>query len=127
MRRWLAMKYLLLLTNPVDEIAHWETLSAEETGRLREVEIPQWNELFAHMAENGVQSSGLELELPSKAKTVRVRNGDTLVTDGPFAETKEQIGGFFVVDVPDLDAAMELARRIPIVNRGSVEIRPLVE
>ena len=58
------MKYLLLLTNPVDEIAHWETLSAEETGRLREAEIPQWNELFAHMAENGVQSSGLELELP---------------------------------------------------------------
>jgi hypothetical protein len=61
------------------------------------------------------------------ATTVRVRDGETLVTDGPFAETKEQIGGYFVAECKDLDQAIELAQHIPVVSTGSIEIRPIVE
>jgi hypothetical protein len=60
------------------------------------------------------------------AKTVRVRDGKTLVTDGPFAETTEQLGGYYVLDLPDLDAAIAVACRLPPVHKGTVEIRPLL-
>jgi hypothetical protein len=66
------------------------------------------------------------LEPVATAVTVRVRDGQTLVTDGPFAETTEQLGGYFVLDVPDLDAAIAVASRLPAVTRGTVEIRPLL-
>jgi hypothetical protein len=121
------MKYLLLLTNDSDEIAGWETLSDDEKTKLRAAEVPKWNELFGQMMENGQWVDGLELEEPKLAKAVRVRDGETIVTDGPFAETKEQIGGFFLVECGDLDEAIELATRIPVVTKASVEIRPLVE
>ena len=61
------------------------------------------------------------------ATTVRVRQGERLVTDGPFAETKEQLGGYFLVDVDDLDTAIELAAKIPGARRGSIEVRPIIE
>jgi hypothetical protein len=89
--------------------------------------MPRWNALFAWMAEQGIEANGLELDDPGKARVVRVRDGEALVTDGPFAETKEVIGGYFVVDCKDLDAAIELAQRVPLVEKGSVEIRPLVQ
>jgi hypothetical protein len=121
------MKYLLLLTNQSDEIASWEKLSEEEQTKLREAEVPKWNELFGQMTDKGQWVDGLELEEPKLAKSVRVRDGETIVTDGPFAETKEQIGGYFLVECGDLDEAIDLATRIPVVTKGSVEIRPLVE
>jgi hypothetical protein len=121
------MKYLLLLTNQSDQIADWEQLSDDEKTKLREAEVPKWNELFAHMQAKGQWVDGLELEEPKLAKSVRVRDGETIVTDGPYAETKEQIGGFFLVECGDLDEAIEVATRIPVVSKGSVEIRPLVE
>ena len=89
--------------------------------------MPRWNALFGWLAEQGIEANGMELQDPGKAQVVRVRDGDTLVTDGPFAETKEVLGGYFVVDCKDLDQAIELAQRVPIVDRGSVEIRPLVQ
>jgi hypothetical protein len=61
------------------------------------------------------------------ATSVRNQNGRRIVTDGPFAETREQLGGYFLVDVPDLDAALAIAKRIPGGSRGTVEVRPLVE
>ena len=70
---------------------------------------------------------GAELASTSAATTVRVRDGETIVTDGPFAETKEQLGGFYVLECGSLDEAVELAQRIPLADKGSVEIRPLVE
>jgi hypothetical protein len=121
------MKYLLLLTSQSDEIAKWETLSDEEKKELRAAEVPKWNELFGQMQAKGQWVDGLELDEPKEAKRVQVRNGETIVTDGPYAETKEQIGGFFLVECGNLDEAIELANRIPVVSRGSVEIRPLVE
>jgi hypothetical protein len=69
---------------------------------------------------------GSELEAASTATTVRVRNDETLVTDGPFAETKEQLGGFFVLDCDDLDEAIELAARIPGARGGAIEVRPII-
>jgi hypothetical protein len=121
------MKYLLLLNNSTEDTRFWETLSEEEASRLRSEEIPKWGELFAWMGEKGIEPEGLELDGPGKAKTVRVRDEELLVTDGPYAETKEQVGGYFLVELDHLDQAIELASRIPLATKGSVEIRPLIE
>ncbi len=79
----------------------------------------------ADMREAGVLRGGAELKPTSTATTVRVRNGKTLTTDGPFAETKEQLGGYYMIDVPDLDQAVHWAARCPAANGGSIEVRPL--
>jgi hypothetical protein len=121
------MKYLLLLNNSSEDIRFWETLSPEEADRLRSQEISEWSDLFAWMGQKGIETEGLELDLPSKGKTIRVRDGESLVTDGPHTETKEQVGGYFLVDLENLDEAIELASRIPVAEKGSVEIRPLNE
>ena len=71
--------------------------------------------------------SGEALQPTATATTVRVRDGETLTTDGPFAETKEQLGGFYVVEAKDLDEAIEIATRIPDVRGGSIEVRPIME
>jgi hypothetical protein len=69
--------------------------------------------------------AGDALEPTPTATTVRVRNDETLTTDGPFAETKEQLGGYYIVDVPDLDAAISWATRCPAASHGAVEVRPI--
>ena len=121
------MKYAALLTNTAEDIARWETMSEEEARAARAAEIPKWNALFEELGASGKIVSGAELEEPAAAKTVRVRDGETLVTDGPYAETKELIGGLMVLDCSDLDDAIAVAARIPIAERGSVELRPLIE
>jgi hypothetical protein len=120
------VKYLLLLNNDSEEARSWHTLSKDEVRKLREQEIPRWNSLMSWMAEQGVEVTGLELENPARARVVRVRDGQTVVTDGPFTETREILGGYFLADCKDLDQAIELAQRVPLVDTGSVEIRPLV-
>ena len=85
-------------------------------------------EKFANeLTERGVGRGGDELASVTSATTVQERDGKMLVTDGPFAETKEQLGGYFIVDVDDLDTAIELAGKIPAVHGGSIEIRPIVD
>jgi hypothetical protein len=79
----------------------------------------------ADMREAGVLRGGGELKPTHSATTVRVRNGKTVTTDGPFAETKEQLGGYYLIDVPDLDRAVQWASRCPAAQGGSVEVRPL--
>jgi hypothetical protein len=76
---------------------------------------------------SGVMTGGSELKPVATATTVRVRNGKTLTMDGPFAETKEQLGGYYLIDVPDLDQAIHWAAKIPSALNGSIEIRPLNE
>jgi hypothetical protein len=120
------MKYLMLLNNDAASIESWHELSLEEARKLREREVPRWNELFGWMSEQDIEVNGLELEEAAEALVVRVRDGETLVSDGPFAETKEVIGGYFLADCKDLDQAIELAQRVPLVGKGSVEIRPVV-
>ena len=116
------MRYLLLLTNAGEDVSAWDAMDAEEAHRAREAEIPKWNALFERMQEQGQWLDGLELDTPRTAKTIR--EGEA-VTDGPYAETKEQIGGFFLVDCESLDEAIELAALVPLAETGSVEVRPL--
>jgi hypothetical protein len=120
------MKYLLLLNNDAEAARSWHTLPDDEARKLREREIPRWNSVMGWMEEQGIEATGLELDEPSNARVVRVRDGKAAVTDGPFVETKEILGGYFLVDCKDLDQAIELGQRVPLVDRGSVEIRPVV-
>ena len=77
------------------------------------------------IVKSGNFKAGDALEMTSSATTVRVRNGKTVATDGPFAETKEQLGGYYLVDAKDLDEAIALAARIPAACTGSIEVRPI--
>jgi hypothetical protein len=113
------MKYLLLIYGNVtrDEVA---AMSEEEQKAL----YADWG---AVNQTPGV-TPGLEMADPSAATTVRVENGETLVTDGPFPQTKEALGGFLTLEADDLDAAIELAGRIPTARMGgTIEVRPLVQ
>ena len=120
------MKYLLLLNNDKRDWDAWRRLSPEEAQAAREEEIPKWNELWPWLEQQGIKADGLELGDPAKARVIRVQEGETIVSDGPFAETKELLGGYFIAECKDLDQAIEFAQRVPIASKGSVEIRPLV-
>jgi hypothetical protein len=76
--------------------------------------------------KSGNMVAGDALQPTSTATTVRVRDGETLVTDGPFAETKEQLGGYYVIDAKDADEALGIAARIPGARHGAIEVRPIV-
>lgn len=121
------MKYAALLTNNADDLAAWEQMTPEEAAAARAEEVPKWEALFGELGPAGALGAGYELDSPRTAKTIRVRDGQTLVTDGPFAETKEQIGGLMEIEAEDLDAAIAIAARIPVVFRASVELRPVTE
>jgi hypothetical protein len=84
-------------------------------------ELPGWIE---EMDGRGVRLLGRELELPETAATVRVRDGETLVTDGPFVETKEFVAGFDLLECADLDEAIEVAAKHPVARFGAIEVRP---
>jgi hypothetical protein len=104
---------------------------ADERGweQLDESERAAWYERYREFAREAGDkiAGGAELAPIRTATTVRVRGGDALVTDGPFAETREQLGGYFVLDVESLDEATELAARIPGAAHGAVELRPAYE
>jgi hypothetical protein len=119
------MKYAALLHNTSDDWERWEKLSADEATAARAEEVPKWEALFATVGNRWL--GGYELGDRSDARVVRVRDGETTVTDGPFAETKEIIGGLAILDCENLDEAIEIAAKVPLVERGSVELRPLVE
>ncbi len=109
------MRYLLLIC--ADETVQ---LSAEESATMQSA-TESW---VAEMDSRGVRLQGEPLRPVSDATTVRVRGGETLVSDGPFAETKEQIAGFDVLECADLDEAIEVASRHPVARIGTVEVRP---
>ena len=82
---------------------------------------------FTQMVQSlGVMKGGSQLGPVSTATTVRIRDGETITTDGPFAETKEQFAGYYILDCKDLDQALELAAKIPGAKHGSIEVRPLI-
>jgi hypothetical protein len=85
-----------------------------------------WQAYIGALAQSGVMVGGNVLRPPETATTLRVENGTRHVVDGPFADTKEQLAGFVIIDVPDLDAALERAARAPCAAGGSVEIRPVL-
>lgn len=114
------MRYLLLIYTPEDE-------DLEATPQERDAVLQQYLAFSRRAREAGVMLGGDELQPATTATTVRVREGKTLLSDGPFAETKEQLGGYYMLDCPNLDEALEWAAQIPGAQRGSIEVRPLVE
>jgi len=117
------MKYMLLIhqgTTPTPPSDEWERLSEDEKGAVHEA--------YRGISETPGVSPGLQLQPPETATTVRVRDGETMITDGPFAETKEAIGGYLIFEAEDLDAAIRLASQIPAARMGgAIEVRPIAE
>ena len=114
------MRYALLICG--DESAD-TAASPEEMSAV----LAAYEAFGAEMAARGVLQGGERLRPTTDATTVRVRGGEALVSDGPFAETKEQMGGFYLVDCKDLDEAIEIAAKIPAARHGSIEVRPIWE
>lgn len=103
-----------------------EADGAKMTEAEQQQEMSDYYAYTAALRDSGAYVGGEALNFTNTATTVRVRDGKTLTTDGPFAETKEQLGGFYLVNVPTLDEAIEWAARIPGSKKGSVEVRPIV-
>ena len=118
------MRYALLVYN---DQTSWSELTEEEAAAARAESMPKWIALFEELGRADPSVVGRELAAASEAKVVRVRNGETLVTDGPFAETKEQLGGVFLTELPDLDEAIRCAALVPAAEYGSLEIRPIAQ
>lgn len=113
------MQYLLLIYGSEREWAKKPV--PEQTAIHRE-----YRQLIQELVESGKFLAGDQLHPSSTATTVRVRNAKRVLTDGPFAESKEHLGGFFLVEVKDLDEALAIAVRIPSARDGSIEVRPIV-
>jgi hypothetical protein len=113
------MQYLLLIYGD-------ETRWAEDRSDNEEVALKPWFEFNDWLTEKGWYVAAERLQPTTAATTVREREGKTLTTDGPFAETKEQLGGFYLIECENLDQAIEAASRIPAVDRGSIEVRPIM-
>ena len=117
------MKYALLIYSPT---------TAEEyaalTAALRQPDTPPgaWTDYTQAARDAGVLLAAEQLTHTDTATSVRVRGDDRLITDGPFMETKEHLLGFYLIDVPDLDAALDWATRMPAVNGGTVEVRAAI-
>src|ERR687889_1247054 len=114
------MRYALLIYASEQD---WANQSEEEAQAVNQ----EYMAFTKDIIDRGLMKGGEALQATATATTVRVRDGETLTTDGPFAETKEQLGGFYLVDCKDLDEAIEVAARIPDVRRGSIEVRPIME
>jgi hypothetical protein len=114
------MKYLFLIYG--DEAVYANITEAA----MHEV-LSEYMAYSADLKQRGVYIAGEALQPVSTAKSVRVRNGKSVHTDGPFAETKEQLGGFYLVDVKDEAEAIALAAKIPDARTGSIEIRPIMD
>ena len=112
------MEYLLLIYSSE---ADGKKMSSAEMGQMHQDYMTFTQDLI----RSGKNKGGNALEQTTTATSVRVRNGKTVVTDGPFAETKEQLGGYYLVEAKDLDEAISIASRIPGAKHGSIEVRPI--
>jgi hypothetical protein len=117
------VKYMMLIyqgTTPTPTSPEWENLAAEEKAAV-------YADYKALNETSGV-TPGMQMQPPETATTVRVKDGRTLTTDGPFVETKEAVGGYFHLEADSLDAAIEVASRIPAARMGgAIEVRPIAE
>ena len=113
------MRYLLLIC---DEEKSWSKMSEAEQKQT----MGEYRKLVEHLQANGKYVSGSQLQPAATATSVRIRNGKRLLTDGPFAETREQLGGYFLVEAASLDEAVDIAAMIPAAKTGTIEVRPQV-
>src|SRR5450755_382557 len=114
------MKYMLLI---YDEEQKWATMSAGERQQM----FMEYGKFTEDIKASGQYLDGAPLHPTSSASSVRLRDGNRMVTDGPFAETREQLGGYYLVNAKDLDEAIGLAARIPSARLGTIEVRPVME
>jgi hypothetical protein len=114
------MRYLLLIYGP-----QWDP--TQMTPEQVQESMEEWTDYTADLLKRGVSEGGEALESVETATTVRVRDGETLTTDGPFAETKEVLGGYYLLNCKDLDEAIEVAAACPGARTGSIELRPITE
>jgi hypothetical protein len=114
------MNYMLLI---YDDERAWGSLSEAEQGKI----YAEYRNFTGDIKATGHYLAGHQLHPATSATSVRVRNGKKLLTDGPFAETREQLGGYYLVKATDLDEAISIAERIPSARIGTVEVRPVVE
>ncbi|MEO7455051.1 MAG: YciI family protein [Gemmatimonadaceae bacterium] len=114
------MKYLALI---YEEEKNWERMSPDEAGRM----MAEYGQYTADIKSSGHYLGGNALQPTASATTVRLRAGKLATTDGPFAETKEQLGGFYLIEARDLNDAVQVASRIPAARNGSIEVRPIME
>jgi hypothetical protein len=114
------MKFMLLLWG--DE-SQWEGASQEEAA----AEMARWEDYSAQLVAAGAMVSGEALQPSATSKTLRVESGEQVVTDGPFAETKEALGGFYVIECASIDEALEWAAKLPSAEYGATEIRPVMD
>ncbi len=112
------MKFMLLIYH---EEATWDALTESEKQEI----YGEYRELIQELEPNGTYLVGDELQPVTTARTVRVREGKPMITDGPFAETREQLGGFFLIEAADASEASVIAARIPSARMGSIEVRPV--
>jgi hypothetical protein len=113
------MQYLLLIYAKESD---WARHSEAEPGKI----FQEYMEFSRGIRKSGNYVGGNALQPVETATTVRVKDGKTLTTDGPFAETKEQLGGYFLIEAKDLDEAIAIAARIPDARSGSIEVRPIM-
>ena len=113
------MQYLLLIYGVESD---WEKMPSS----ARDAMLEEYNAFTQGIAKSGHLRGGNELDVTKKARTVRVRSGKKMISDGPFAETKEQLGGYYLVEAKDQDEALAIAARIPSARMGSIEVRPIV-
>jgi hypothetical protein len=115
------MKYVLLLYG--DE-GRWANMTPEEVAE----DVERWSAFGQELTGSGAFVAGEGLDPTTSAITVRIKNGEVVHTDGPFAETREQLGGFYLLECPDLDAALAWAAKVPDLGEsGSVEVRPVMD
>lgn len=113
------MQYLLLIYG---NESYFSRLSGEEQGKIAQ----EFGEYTQSIARSGHFRDGNELDVTTKAATLRLRDNKRVVTDGPFAETKEQLGGYYLVEAKDQEEALALAARIPSARWGAIEVRPII-
>jgi hypothetical protein len=114
------MRYLLLIYGPQRD-------PSQATPEQLAASMEEWTEYTADLLRRGVMEAGEALEGVETATTVKLRSGETLTTDGPFAETTEVLGGYYILKVKDLDEAIEIAAACPGARDGSIELRPIAE
>ena len=114
------MKYLCLI---YEDEKIYDSMPQDQVGAM----MGEYDAFTEGIVKSGHMISGEALQPTSTASTVRVRNGKTSTTDGPFAETREQLGGFYLIEAKDLNDAIQVAARIPGAKNGSVEVRPIMD
>jgi hypothetical protein len=114
------MQYMLLI---YDREQVWSDMSDEEQGRI----YAEYGAFTNDVREKGAYVSAGQLQPSSTATSVRVQDGEQVVTDGPFAETKEQLGGYYLIEAESVDEAIEWAAKIPSARYGTIEVRPVVQ